>query len=181
MFAVSANTFAPRPAHETPQKEIARPLPIYRMFLRSSQITTDWFGKIRFPIELHDTHLIPHGTEYQIAVESLVCETSGAHNRVVVLHCDEVRGQYSCESVSSGAKSGSSVLAQTSVGNGSGGFYQTITHDTIGLQCDLNRILNQKAITLQIRNYDDSAFVEGNLGTGHGDWAVSLIIYPVKH
>jgi hypothetical protein len=179
MFAVTTNTYAPKPAHETPNKQIAK-LPVYRIFLRSAQITADWFGKIRFPIELHDTHLIPHGTEYQIAVESLVCETSGAHNRVVVLHCDEVRGIYSCESKDAGAKSGSSVLAQTSVGNGSGGFYQMITHDTIGMRCDLNVIMNQKAITLQIKNFDDTAFVEGNLGTGHGDWAVSLIIYPIK-
>ena len=126
--AVKYNT-----SHPVENPEPVKNLPIYRIYLRSAQITTDWFSQITFPIELHDVHLLPHGSKYQIAVESLICETSGAHNRIVVLHCDDIRAYQACES-----------------------------------------------ITLQLKNYNDAVFTDGALGTNHGDWAVSLIIYPVN-
>jgi len=173
--AVKYNT-----SHPVENPEPVKNLPIYRIYLRSAQITTDWFSQITFPIELHDVHLLPHGSKYQIAVESLICETSGAHNRIVVLHCDDIRTFASCESTTGGVRSGSSVLAQTSVGNGSGGFSQLITKDSVGIHCDINTFIHKKSITLQLKNYNDAVFTDGALGTNHGDWAVSLIIYPVN-
>jgi len=103
--AVKYNT-----SHPVENPEPVKNLPIYRIYLRSAQITTDWFSQITFPIELHDVHLLPHGSKYQIAVESLICETSGAHNRIVVLHCDDIRAYQACESITGGVRSGSSVV-----------------------------------------------------------------------
>jgi hypothetical protein len=155
---------------------------VYRLYLRSTDVgvAQDFTEIKRFILNFEDKQLLNHESEYQVAVESFQFQTTNVDQFLVELVCPNL---YQQDTYCSKNKGRGNTLCTAAIGSANTGFHQTITEDTVGIPCSALHLFNQQSLELQVRGIGGFQLVNNSTFGNNdqdGNWALTLVIYPIK-
>jgi len=159
--------------------------PVYRLTLRSTD-GANFNSAIQFQPSFENQAMLPSDAAYQVAVESFVLWNSDPNNLNVPVFITATDTSIA-NTYDSHTKGRGKVLLATTVGAGTNGVNLHVTKDTIGIPCASLGLFTNRTLTLQMQTLNGAAFTnEGYFGTDagaaqrlYGEWAITLVVYPI--